>query len=643
MYHVGLLYLSPDHPEMEIMRRIKVALNAIGCRCSYITPRGYDIESNKDITSSLDFVFLFDPSHHTFIDSFVYHVHWFCPGITSNSVKLNYNYSSLNCDFHLLFPSSKIVNGNLVSSHMITSNSESYLYPSVPKEFVIPAVCRKEYKLFYCGVNNDGTGTIRHSELFSNLDNSGLLHIFGPEYIGERKNWEGIDSYKGEIPFDGSSVVKYAASCGVYLVLQHDLHNIYGMMTNRLFEGCAAGCLIITDDTPFVRDNFGDSVFYLDKKGKSSSEVAEDIISVVMWANNNPEAAYEKAKKSQDIFFSKFLLDDAVSKVVDSHSTRLVNDEDTPVLVDIFVTNRQLEKSLVRQNLKSQYYRKIRVVVAIETGEQLSGQMKEFLSEFDFLLVECQSLFSHNEKYSMLSVSRNNISGECFLFVNEFEHWHRNHVSNLVRVYKTNKEATVVYSGSYIKESEGLYNTALTFRPISGLSEYITKLFREESSLLELSHLLPTSSMMFSSRIFSKEYLNSAIILDDPSYLLLTAALVDDDIILYGNKVSLSIDRDVFIDYLNRNAEIFTNKSFATPKGAILDTVIHSPHVIRKTHGLSAMQTMSDVNRELSVKIDKLEEELGRLRNEVVMVRSQSAMIRLKRFLARIVSRLKVK
>ncbi|MEZ8949844.1 hypothetical protein AB6E77_15815 [Vibrio sp. 10N.247.311.18] len=656
----GVIYLSPVHPEMEIMRRLRVAALALGHKCYFINPRGIDVESGNDISELLDFALVFDPSHHTFIDTVLYHVHWFCPGITSSQVRLNYNYSSLNCDKHFIFPSESIVEH--YKKRLPENNiSAQYLFPSVPRKYCKDVVERLSYKVFYCGVNNDGAGGIRHGELFSQLDSAGCLEIYGPEKINGKPNWEGLVSYKGQIAFDGFSVMNVASSCGIYLVLQHDLHNLYGMMTNRLFEACASGCLVISDDIAFVRDNFQDSVFYLDKRNKSVDEIAAQIISIVDWANANPDAARNKAKQSQDIFYSKFLLDDILSCIVDDHRKQALSPIESSDSIDIFVTLKQIGNLQVQKNLTCQTYGNFRVVVVLEPQEQLSSSLKQFLESFNFAIVYGANLFSSNEQQPMLRVVRDNITSRYFIFVNELECWHSRHVELLVSAFSKRDDVAMVYSGSYIREAESAYNTALTFRPINGLEEYVFKLFREESSMLELSHLLPTSSMMFSVRVLEKEYLIGSIILEDPSYLLLAAAIIDGDNVFYGNRVSVSIERVNFIDYLNRNTEVFINKSYATSKGAILDTLIYNPNVTRDTHSLFPTHLISSNNldienktkeleqelenrtkefeKELANKTKELEQELVDLKVEVKKFINQSSKLTFKRVVARLLAK----
>lgn len=622
-YKIGLIYLSPEHPEMEIMRRVKVASENIGYECHFITPRGIEIDTSIDISESLDFLFLFDPSHHTYIDSYKYHVHWFCPGIVSPFSELNYAYSSKACDSHLYFPSDKIHLKPTESS----LDDDLYLFPSVPKSFCIEVSNKSQYKLFYCGVNNDGSDGIRHSDLFEFLDKNDILEVYGPEEVNGKANWVGIKNFKGSIPFDGKSVIKYAANCGVCLVIQHDLHNIYGMMTNRIFEGCAAGCLIISDDIPFVRKSFGDSVFYLVKKGKSVTEIGNQINSIVSWANENPQEAYEMARKSQQIFLEKYTLEDVLTKIFDSHKKLLSLDNTVyEDIVDIVVPFKDFNSQLM-SSISCQRYDNLNVVVLLPEDCTLTHKQIDFLSSKTHQIVKFDKLFSSNEALPIFNLVRENCNGNYVVFANKYECWQSDHISSLLYQIKRQPDNQLVYSGSYIKEEKGLYNTALTFKPIVGLNEMILRLFRDDNQILELSHLLPSSSLLFSKTLISQIKGFDNDILGEPSYAILGYAILNEISIKFSNKITCYINRRNFLDYIDRNANIFPNKSYATPKNAIINVLAGQDNLSNIIHDMVPQNLIvygheelnenfkSECELQIKVALDKLEK---KLREELV-------------------------
>ena len=74
----------------------------------------------------------------------------------------------------------------------------------------------------YCGINWEKlTGKKgRFDELLKKLDENNLISIYGPEIFHGIRPWEGYRNYKGEIPFDGISMIKEIAKCGIALVIR---------------------------------------------------------------------------------------------------------------------------------------------------------------------------------------------------------------------------------------------------------------------------------------------------------------------------------------------------------------------------------------------------------------------------------------
>lgn len=167
----------------------------------------------------------------------------------------------------------------------------------------------RDFKVFYAGINWErvGKGRSRHQELLDLLDNDGVMKIFGPKVFQGVEVWAGYKSYQREIPFDGVSMISAISGCGAALVLSSDAHKESELMSNRLFESLAAGALVICDENPFARNNFGDSLLYFNSKDDIGRQHAT-ILEHVTWANNNPDAALELAKRAQSIFLEKFAL-----------------------------------------------------------------------------------------------------------------------------------------------------------------------------------------------------------------------------------------------------------------------------------------------------------------------------------------------
>jgi hypothetical protein len=186
-----------------------------------------------------------------------------------------------------------------------------------------PPVVRADRRLFYCGVNWEKLSRRhgRYNELFQELDATGLVDFYGPQNIGEVKPWAGYACYRGELPFDGASLVDAIASAGAALVLSSEAHKESALMSNRLFEACAGGAVVIADENPFVRRFFSDTVLYIN--GRDSKEIqAQTILRHLTWMNDHPEEARDLAARSQDLFLREFSLERCLSDLVSAHSSR---------------------------------------------------------------------------------------------------------------------------------------------------------------------------------------------------------------------------------------------------------------------------------------------------------------------------------
>jgi hypothetical protein len=189
----------------------------------------------------------------------------------------------------------------------------------------VPTVLRSKYepleakRLFYCGVNWDPLRTSPdYFQCIKLLDQTGLMDVYGTEGM---KNWN-LNSYKGELPYDGKSFPEALKKSGIVLVLHSQEHLEFEVITSRIFEAAAAGCVIISDRHGFVEREFGDSILYLDidKDHKLSGErMFEQITSHLSWVLNNPIKAEQKARKAFEIFDAKFTLEGQLERLGDLH------------------------------------------------------------------------------------------------------------------------------------------------------------------------------------------------------------------------------------------------------------------------------------------------------------------------------------
>lgn len=154
----------------------------------------------------------------------------------------------------------------------------------------------------------------KFKHLYYLLSLDGLTSFYGihprPEIIAQ--------GYAGSLPFDGRSVPKALQKHGIVLVLHSDIHNAEGIPTGRIFEAASASTVIISDENTFVREHFGDSVFYIDTS-LSSVDIYEQIQCHLNTIFSDPEKALEMAKKAHDIFVEKFEMSKLLQQIHELH------------------------------------------------------------------------------------------------------------------------------------------------------------------------------------------------------------------------------------------------------------------------------------------------------------------------------------
>jgi len=181
-------------------------------------------------------------------------------------------------------------------------------------------------RAFYAGINwNKLSGRPgRHHELFQLLDEKNVLDIYGPKKISHIVPWDGFESYRGEIEFDGRSILQKNRMSGISLVLSSQQHLDEGVISSRLFEGMAAGNAIIADKHPFIQKHLGNSAFYLDLE-KGDLYVASQLQEYVQSLREDPILLKNLQSKSQDIFEKRFDLTKQLNSFLKQKTTTKID------------------------------------------------------------------------------------------------------------------------------------------------------------------------------------------------------------------------------------------------------------------------------------------------------------------------------
>jgi hypothetical protein len=298
--------------EDECIARIKSAANDIGVLCVEINPDGFFLEDlNQRVSQeNVDFVIHLHYDTPKSYDAFSFVALW-------NPVQFYYEWgfsrTSRNLTTHddFISCSSEVADNHVRSMIEVSDQTllfpEFKLYHSTPRIEFEPSL--GDHKLFYVGINWEKITErkVRHQEVLKRLDETGLLRIYGPTLFQGVKVWEGYKSYVKEIPFDGVSMLSEISRAGISLVLSSQAHKDSGLMSSRLFESVAAGALIICDENPFAKANFGDTLLYIDSRDPVE-KIYVDIVGHIEWAKSNPERALDKIAASQEIFKAQFNL-----------------------------------------------------------------------------------------------------------------------------------------------------------------------------------------------------------------------------------------------------------------------------------------------------------------------------------------------
>jgi len=174
-------------------------------------------------------------------------------------------------------------------------------------EWINLAVRNNTPRAFYAGINwNKLSGRKgRNHELFKLLDDSDTLNLYGPKKISHVIPWDGFKSYRGEIPFDGKSILRRSRESGISLVLSSEQHFNEEMISSRFFEGLAAGNAIISDGHPFIRKYLGKYGFNLDLE-RGDDFAARQFLEFIAELRENTSLLIAHQEYSQNLFLEKF-------------------------------------------------------------------------------------------------------------------------------------------------------------------------------------------------------------------------------------------------------------------------------------------------------------------------------------------------
>ncbi len=505
--------------EFEFLQRMKVVLAERDIDLVVIGPDGFLLDGPRKGAplqqDDADFLLAFDPScTEFFCDIPLYSPLWIPPGFISLNNYSSYLLSLNKIDSFLGGYSSEPMKAHLakVLKYHGRRLNDLLLFCAAPseKQVLLPKT-DGPFRLAYVGVNCERIGARvgeirrgRHHETFKILDHSRDVSFYGPKRFGGIQPWHGYDCYKGEIPFDGGSLLKTLNSEGIALVISSEIHRIDGVVTSRLFEALAAGCVIISDRNAFVESFLKDSVLYISIDAKPE-EVAHEISCHIRWVNEHSEEARKLAKKAQDIFLREFTLERSIDNLLQTHEAYLSGamfSQDT--LVDVVVPFRGGDVFAIAQNVLRQTHKRIHAIFVCNKQEDIALFQKQVKGAFpvDGLVVEAGTTSGQ-----MVQRAIEYLQGDSFVIAEINQHWHRNHVSRLVASLFSDVSCRVSCAQSYVLGDDGSIIAKspndFSLREFLSLSLFCSPQTRENNSsfFVEVESVFLKSCLLFRSSV----------------------------------------------------------------------------------------------------------------------------------------------
>ncbi|OGT08833.1 MAG: hypothetical protein A2X78_02985 [Gammaproteobacteria bacterium GWE2_37_16] len=505
--------------EYEVIERLKIAALNLGHQCIVVDNDGYTVDEKHVQISAKDVSFCIALHYisHKLFGIYTYAAMWNPPVYIA---KWGYEHmitNILSCDDFLVYQSSAMLYylDNLLTNTAKPLMGHLQLVPGVAGKIYEPNI--ENFKIFYCGINWERTTNSigRHHNLFHALDKTGFMKIYGPnKFLGVRP-WKGFKSYSGELPFDGVSIIKAISQCGVALVFSSDDHRKYGAVSSRIYESCAAGAVVISDDNPFILQEFGDSVLSIKHSDKWEENFSQ-ILEKIKWIEQNKERAIQKARECQKIYVQKFSLEKMIGDITASHQNRLQqvykkiranNHNDIIDVIVILDKDIFVEVEKICAVLNEQIYQNINLIIlASRNGKEAKSEIEKILIEKcnqnitrKIFVGDEVSVLAKNDGLSqcvtfglMTFHALQSLKGNFFTFLSVHSCWDCNHLSSLKRVFEDNDDCFAAYSAFEVqskKKGNGFEVSSFNHLVYSDKSSDIGLLLKFSSHIPEYSVL----------------------------------------------------------------------------------------------------------------------------------------------------------
>lgn len=484
---IGIVNPWPEDvsAEAEVITRLKRTADENQVGCVLLDSFGHILKDNQEPTKqfvkeeNLSFIITTHYECTKVLNVFYYNPLWNPPEIPLNLRDYTprvTNQFMMNDDF-------LIYDDGGMSNHLraVLMNCPRTLEGAAPLTASFPISAALSPKLdkpvmFYCGMNWEimFAGPGRHEGLFKLLDDTRKVKFYGPERVeawGGLKPWEGYHCYQGMIPFDGFSILDKINACGICLVLSSDTHRRAGAATNRLYEACAAGAVIISDDNEFVLQHFHDAALFIKYNKKDPIDTFHQIMEKYDWIVKHPTEALQLARHAQEIFLKEYSLDAQLKQIIANHPARLkqlsqdlyAQSQEGKVLVT-FVMDTQSSKTAkerleaVIKNLHGQVYQNLEFAIAVD--QTLAAEITDYchtrcacahVVSMELFDKKGIRILTDGEAVRKL---QKRISHDYYINTTAEEVWFQDHITSLVRAV-TEQDCLGAYSGTAFEHADG--------------------------------------------------------------------------------------------------------------------------------------------------------------------------------------------
>jgi hypothetical protein len=297
----------------------------------------------------------------------------------------------------------------------------------------------------------------RHDELFSALNDASAINGYGPS-----DGWSRFKNiYRGGFAMDGRSYQTVYRRTGMGLCLHSEEHLEEGIPAMRIFEVVASGCVAICDEHSFVKEQFGDTVHYIDTK-RSPREIVGEINAVVEKIRGNPGQAREMAEAAHHIFNERLSLDHLLEQSLErlvpfkANRFRTTATRATAGAVEIVTRTTGNRGGMLRRALRSLVdqtigpVRSTLVYQGTDPEQFVAAELPRLQEEFPELKIHCIMRPPEETLGQLIASALLGSEAEFVGVLDDDDTYYPEHVQTLVEALTANPESAVAVSGAVV-------------------------------------------------------------------------------------------------------------------------------------------------------------------------------------------------